>query len=164
MAQEAIKIGKADLTKFTSDIFVAAGLSREQVRQDYLDKLLLIRSELLKLAQDPPPMIMADGRVATDAETGEVMPEIELQTVAIELFLDVDDYVTDKILGPPDPAGRQMEALADRIRSEWRARLCLARRRPESPARSGSRRRCRIGTGTLRTDAAHPAALPAIPA
>ena len=29
MAQEAIKVSKADLTKFTSDIFVAAGLSRE---------------------------------------------------------------------------------------------------------------------------------------
>ena len=29
MAQESIKISKADLTKFTSDIFVAAGLSRE---------------------------------------------------------------------------------------------------------------------------------------
>lgn len=29
MAQEAIQISKADLTKFTSDIFVATGLTRE---------------------------------------------------------------------------------------------------------------------------------------
>ena len=29
MAQESIRISKADLTKFTSDIFVATGLTRE---------------------------------------------------------------------------------------------------------------------------------------